>query len=191
MMKFFQKLFPKMENRLSKVDYWKKWDFFELFDDLHAAEEMLKSRIKNASIECNQFKKVFIEELYEIEADNVTDFTKIWQWFAPDGAWDRVAGQEGKELGKRIYNRVDRWKRNQDFIPGTKVSLRDEKGVVLNESTGNDLFGLIRWDTVKEDDVEDWRGMFGNFIQAGGQVINQDHKFNFIDDAGKLKEVGS
>jgi hypothetical protein len=41
----------------------------------------------------------------------------------------------------------------------------------------------------QENDIEDWRGLFGNFLQAGGQVINQDHEFKFIDNNGQLKKA--
>ena len=88
-------------------------------------------------------------------------------------------------------NKSGNIKRNHDFIPGTKVSLRNEFGVVLDKTVDNNLFGQIRWDTDKENDVEDWRGLFGSFLQAGGQVIDQDYKFRFIDDNGNLKQASS
>ena len=76
----------------------------------------------------------------------------------------------------------------KEFIPGTKVSMANEFGVVLEKTADNDLVGLIRWDTGKENDVEDWRGLFGSFIQSGGKVVDQNYKFKFIDDKGQLKK---
>jgi hypothetical protein len=76
----------------------------------------------------------------------------------------------------------------KEFIPGTKVSMTNEFGVVLEKTADNDLVGLIRWDTGKENDVEDWRGLFGSFIQSGGKVVDQNYKFKFIDDKGQLKK---
>lgn len=75
-----------------------------------------------------------------------------------------------------------------EFVPGTKVSMRGEFGVVLSKTDGN-LVGLIRWDTAKENDIEDWRGLFGSFLAAGGQIADQYYKFKFIDDQGQLKKV--
>jgi hypothetical protein len=79
--------------------------------------------------------------------------------------------------------------RNQDFLKGTKVSLQNEFGVVLDKTIDNEMYGLIRWDTNKEADIEDWRGLFGSFIQPGEQVINQDHVFKFINDDGTTKKA--
>ena len=187
-MNLFQKLFGTKEKKLSKIEYWKKWEIFELFDDLHEAEQLLNSRISNGERD-EKFKIEFIDALGEIEGDNVADFTRIWRWFSPNSDWDNIVGRDGEELGKRIFTRTDRWKRNQEFIPWTKVSLKGEFGVVLNKTVDNNLVGLIRWDTEKENDVEDWRGLFGSFLQSGGQVVDQDHKFKCIDEKGQLKKA--
>ena len=159
-----------------------------MFDDLHKAEQLLDSEsISNNDAET--FKAKFIEELYQVEGDNIADFTRIWEWFSPNKDWDKVVGTKGSELGKRIFKRADRWKRNQEFIPWTKVTLKNEFGVVLDKEVEDDLIGLIRWDTEKENDVEDWRGLFGTFLQAGGKVVGQDHDFKFIDEKGALKRA--
>jgi hypothetical protein len=78
---------------------------------------------------------------------------------------------------------------SKEFIPGTKVSLKNEYGVVLEKKVDGDVVGFIRWDTEKENDVEDWRGLFGTFLQSGGQVVDQLHEFKFIDDKGQLKKA--
>jgi hypothetical protein len=76
-------------------------------------------------------------------------------------------------------------------LSGTKVSLHNEFGVVLDKTADSNLYGLIRWDTNRENDTEDWRGLFGVFLQAGGQVINQDYVFEFINDDGSTKKANS
>ena len=187
-MNLFQKLFGTREKKLSKIEYWKKWEILELFDDLHEAEQLLNSRNFDGDRD-EKFKAEFLGELGEIEGDNVADFTRIWEWFSPNNEWDNVVGPDGEELRKGIFKRTDRWKRNQEFIPWTKVSLKDEFGVVLDKTVDSNLVGLIRWDTEKENDVEDWRGLFGSFLQSGGQVVDQDHEFKFIDDKGQLKKA--
>lgn len=172
---------------LTKIDYWKKWNLFELFDNLNEAARFLAgNKANNASAEFISFRKVFIEELGEIKGDNVADFTLIWTWFTPGNEWDSIVGLTGRELGNTVFQKVDKWKRNQGFLPHTKVSLDDEFGVVLDIVNENDVPGRIRWDTNEENDIEDWRGLFGAFLDSGGQIINQDHKFKFINDDGSL-----
>jgi hypothetical protein len=59
----------------------------------------------------------------------------------------------------------------------------------LDKPVDNNLVGLIRWDTENENDIEDWRGLFGSFLQAGGKVIDQEYKFKLIDEKGQLKKA--
>jgi len=187
----FKRLFGKKtkhSDELSKVDYWKKWELFALFEDLHKGEQLLLDiASNNMESLLIKFKDDFIEELYEIEGDNEADFTRIWEWFSPTKEWEIFLGENGKEIGSNVYRITDNWKRNQGFLFGTKVSIANEFGVVLDKSEDWNEYGLIRWDTEKENDIEDWRGLFGSFLQAGGQVINQDHKFKFINNDGTTK----
>lgn len=74
----------KHTDGLSKVDYWKKWELFKLFDELHKGERLLiEIAINNFEDQFLKFKNDYIEELYEIEGNNVADFTRIWEWFTP------------------------------------------------------------------------------------------------------------
>ena len=161
---------------------------------MHKAESIL-IELENTNLKDRQqllnFKEIFIEELYEIKGDNVVDFTKIWEWFKPNKEWENIIGLSGKELGTMIFFRVEKWKRNHDFIPGSKVSLNNEFGVVINNSHNDELYGLICWDTKKESDTEDWRGLFDSFLQAGGKVIKQDYEFKFINSDGSRKKSNS
>jgi hypothetical protein len=184
----FKQFFKKdIQKRISKIDYWKQLEFFELFDDLHLAEQLLNENKLNPSIGFEEFKGQFIEELCEVDGDNVADFTRIWEWFNPNNKWDVIMGNVGKDLGLRIFYRTDRWKRNQEFLPETIVSLNNEIGVVLKGNDDTDALGLIMWDSPEEKDVEDWRGLFGSFLQIGGKVIEQDYKLKFINRDGTLK----
>jgi hypothetical protein len=75
-----------------------------------------------------------------------------------------------------------------DFNLGIKVSLDGEFGIVINSVTDeNNLYGLIRWDTPKISDLEDWRGQFSSFIQLGGKILDENYAFKFINDDGSLK----
>ncbi|UWY26789.1 hypothetical protein N4T20_13780 [Flavobacterium sp. TR2] len=76
----------------------------------------------------------------------------------------------------------------KDFIYGMKVSLDDEFGIVIKDKVNQSNFcGLIRWDTPKENDTEDWRGQFATFIAMGGKILGSSYSFQFINDDGSLK----
>ncbi|WP_228372451.1 hypothetical protein [Chryseobacterium daeguense] len=76
----------------------------------------------------------------------------------------------------------------KDFIPGTKVFLENEYGGII-DFKADKLSTIIRWDTPKEDDIEDWFSMRGSFFDLGGRIINQDYKFKYINDDGSLKDI--
>jgi hypothetical protein len=101
---------------LSKIEYWRKFELFALFEDLNNAEKLLtelsNNPAKDKSIEI--FTNDFIEKLHDVEGSNVGDFTTIWEWFTPNKEWNIMTGQAGMDLGNRIFMRVDRWKRNGD-----------------------------------------------------------------------------
>jgi hypothetical protein len=85
-----------------------------------------------------------------------------------------------------------------------KVFLNGEYGVVTNQFFESDgtytvngaihqgvpckLYGIIRWDTNKELDFEDWMGQWGSFITAGGHEVDQDYRFQFINNDGTFKK---
>lgn len=80
---------------------------------------------------------------------------------------------------------------NEGFYFGMKVSLNDENGLIIQSEGTSDWDkepGIIRWDTNKEKDFEDWRGLFGSFKNSGGKEIDSKTEFNFIDDKGELKK---
>ncbi|HLP50037.1 MAG TPA: hypothetical protein VK154_04090 [Chitinophagales bacterium] len=79
---------------------------------------------------------------------------------------------------------------DSDFYPGMKVFLDGDYGIVTAEywETGNSkTYGLIRWDTNEEADFEDWRGLFGSFIDSGGKHV-EDYTFRYINHDGSLKK---
>lgn len=186
---FFKNIFKKKSSiKLTKSQYWKKFELVELFDDLFKAERLLKDLIQRniGGVELQKFTDLFVEELYYIHGDNVPDFTSIMNLFRPNGEWDSFQFLKEYKLGIEIYSRSSRWKRNQGFKVGCKVSLEGEFGVVLN--TNNGYCGLICWDSDVEDDTEDWRGMFESFQDIGGEIIDPDYKFKFINDDGSKKK---
>ena len=115
MIRFLNKIFKSNRpDNLSKIDYWKKWEFFELLEDLHAAENILSKYEGGHSgefLSAEEFHKSLVEEIDAIEFGNQTDLSKIWLWFAPTCAWDDFVGGEGIELGNSIFERVDKWKK--------------------------------------------------------------------------------
>ena len=62
-------------------------------------------------------------------------------------------------------------------------------GVVVKDGLDKPNFcGVIRWDNGKENDFEDWRGLFGSFIQQGRRILNYNYIFEFINDDGTSKK---
>lgn len=77
-----------------------------------------------------------------------------------------------------------------EFKLGMKVALNGEKGVVVvSDFKAFDSLGIIRWDTVTDSDFEDWRGVYGTFVNMGGTILQDDYQFKFINDDGTLKNV--
>jgi hypothetical protein len=186
--RLFNKKAPKPQKDISKDEYWKQWELFQLFEDLSKGEKLLNDTVNNnPTSELLKFRSDYIEELNEVKGDNVADFTRIWEWFKPCREWENLVGKPGKKISNNIFRILDRWKRNQDFLIGTKVSLDGDFGVVLDKTEDWNEYGFIRWDTNKVNDVEDWRGLFGSFLQAGGCVISQEHEFKYINDDGTIK----
>ncbi|MFM9836887.1 MAG: hypothetical protein ACKVOQ_01410 [Cyclobacteriaceae bacterium] len=78
----------------------------------------------------------------------------------------------------------------KNFELGMKVSLNGEKRVIVNSNLREiNSYGVICWDTNRESDSEDWRGLFGSFKDDGGMIIESDYEFKFINDDGTLKTV--
>ena len=117
-MGFFKDLFERRKpDALSKVDYWKKWEIFELLEDLHAAEKMLANYQGGYSgefLSAQEFHETLLEAIDDIEFGNQTDLTRFLIWFAPTCAWDDFVGIEGLELGNRIYERVNKWMKSKE-----------------------------------------------------------------------------
>lgn len=180
-MSFFSKLFKKRKG-LTKLEFWEKFELKQLIEDLNIAQSLLEKTSTPKDSELNKFKEELEEVLYDVSYDNVPDFNQVWIWFKPEGKLNTWLNNE--KLRSRIYLRADRWKRNNEFINGTKVRMNDEIGLVLVE----DGKATIRWDTNKESDSEDWTGQFGTFVETGGIIIDQNQKFQYIEENGKLKK---
>ena len=100
---------------MNKVDTWKKHEMFDLFSDLEQAEIILSKLNVGSSNKFNsveEFHNVFAEELYDLKRQNVPDFGQICIWFAPTSTWDDFVGIEGMTLANRIYERAERWNKN-------------------------------------------------------------------------------
>jgi hypothetical protein len=182
----FNWLFSKKKTKpvLSKVDYWEAFELYALFDDLDRVKAVLE-HTDDTRIDFIAFKNWFTEELGELEGANNPDFSRVREWFAPGADWDSLTGRQGFELGRSVFKRADWWKRNQEFVPGSIVWLSGEYGLVLKDAPDG-LYGLVRWDTEKAQDTEDWRGLWGTFVVMGGRVL-EEYEFKFIGPDGRLK----
>jgi len=75
----------------------------------------------------------------------------------------------------------------EEFKIGTKVFLDGEYGVVVDLKK-HENSTIIRWDTRKENDFEDWCSMWLSFVQMGGKLIDQNYQFTYINDDGSVKD---
>jgi hypothetical protein len=87
----------------------------------------------------------------------------------------------------------------KDFYPLMKVSLNGEYGIVTDQFFESSIvtdteksliksYGLIRWDTDRISDFEDWRGLWGTFVAMGGCEVDKGYQFQYIGDDGGLRE---
>ncbi|TGD57858.1 hypothetical protein [Flavobacterium humi] len=101
---------------MDKFETWKKYEIFDLFNDLEQAEEVLSKLTGGYSNNFNSvedFHNAFVEELYDLKGQNIPDFKHIRLWFAPTSAWDDFVGLAGMELANRIYERASNWNKNE------------------------------------------------------------------------------
>ena len=81
---------------------------------MHAVEKILSKYRGGYSGEFSsteEFHKTLIDAIDDIEFGNQTDLTRFWIWFAPSCSWDDLVGEEGINLGNRIFERVNKWKK--------------------------------------------------------------------------------
>lgn len=112
--KRFMKFLDKSEIKLSKEDYFKKWEISELLADLHLASEMLSQREGGYSgkyLSVEEFKFALDEAIDDIEGGNKIDLSFFYYCFAPTCEWDDFTDENGIELGNRIFERVSNWKK--------------------------------------------------------------------------------
>jgi hypothetical protein len=61
----------------------------------------------------SEFKRELSKEIDEISNKNKTDLKNIWTWFAPTCAWDDFVGMDGQDLGDKIHDFADKWRKRQ------------------------------------------------------------------------------
>jgi hypothetical protein len=139
-----------------------------------------------------------------VQLDNGNDF----RYFIETGRASMVMIRGVRtriQIGGMTNTQMDKvaniWTRrsNNEFYPLMKVSLNGEHGVIVDhfiikdhtfsnwEDRNLNTFGIIRWDTCRESDFEDWRGLWGTFVARGGSEIARDYQFQFINDDGTFK----
>ncbi|TAJ13172.1 hypothetical protein DMA11_09735 [Marinilabiliaceae bacterium JC017] len=105
-------LLRKKNNKLTKREYWEKLEFFDLIKDLHTTEKLLSEYSGGSSgkfLSAEEFHTALVDKIDDIEFGNQTDLSELWIWFASTCAWDDFVGEEGQELGNRIFARLDKW----------------------------------------------------------------------------------
>jgi len=174
-----------------------KEDFDESVQSNTEYYDMIREKLETVGIKSISTRAEYLRLIGSTKTWNLTlrkDYLPPWNlvFFTRDQGPKIVSPAEfGTEMITKYFyagQKISKFDDFKEFIPGTKVLLKNEYGVVLEKKVDS-VVGFIRWDTEKENDVEDWRGLFGTFLQSGGQVVDQHHKFKFIDDKGHLKKA--
>ncbi len=101
------------KHKLSKREYWRKWEYFEIIDDLHQAKKLLSSMNSGKSTNfrsLKEFHETLIDAIDDLEFGNNNDLTVFYRWFTPNSDWHEFTGQIGEELRISVFERVSNWK---------------------------------------------------------------------------------
>lgn len=111
-MSIFNKWFKSNRpRRLTKLEYWDKWELNDLISDVELAYKLISEcALKEESPHITYFKENLEMELFDLTHDNVPDFSRIWHWFRPQGEWSQLTDNLNEELREQIYYRSTRWK---------------------------------------------------------------------------------
>lgn len=97
---------------MNKIEYFEKFQFFELFNLLRQTEKILKLKIQyNSSF--NYFYFEFSEEINIVEFSNVPDLSTLWEWFKPNSNWDLITNNDEELIRTEIFKILDFWMHNQ------------------------------------------------------------------------------
>ncbi|MEP4091617.1 hypothetical protein [Reichenbachiella sp.] len=111
-MSILSKLFSSNQpKRLSKLDYWAKWELNALIDDIELAYQLISEiNVDNRDPHLYYFIEGLELEIFDLTHDNVPDFSNVWHWFRSNGEWSQWTKGQNEELRERIYFRSNRWK---------------------------------------------------------------------------------
>ena len=114
-MRSIKQLFPKKLHQLSKEDYWKHWEFFELLDDLKLIEALLEKQFGanefDQTIEGDTHAKL-IGAIDDIEFGNKNDLVEIDELFQSGSKLHELLEDKEPEIIGNIQRRVNNWKDN-------------------------------------------------------------------------------
>lgn len=83
--------------------------FGELLVDLNRAEKLLNKFTGGYSDEffsAEEFHLALVDMIIALKSEKAVDLMKLYQWFAPTGAWDDFVGEGGVKLGNKIFEQV-------------------------------------------------------------------------------------
>lgn len=114
-MRSIKQLFSKKPQKLSKEDYWKNWEFFELLDDLKLIEAILEKRFG-----ANEFDQTIEGDTHaelmgaidHIEFGNRNDLVEIDELFQSGSKLLELLEDKEPEIIRNIQRRVNNWKDN-------------------------------------------------------------------------------
>lgn len=108
-------MYSKKPQKLSKVDYWKRWEFFELLHDLKLVEALLEKLFGanefDQTIEGDTHAKL-MGAIDDIEFGNSKDLVEIDELFQSGSKLHELLEDKEPEIIRNIQSRVNNWKNN-------------------------------------------------------------------------------
>jgi hypothetical protein len=102
---------PHKKKRETKLEYWSKWELYDLIEDIEKSYGLLAERTHEGNNPHLAYFKESLEiDLFDLNHDNVPDFSNVWHWFRPDGEWRQLTKKSSEEIRESIYYRANRWK---------------------------------------------------------------------------------
>lgn len=109
-------IFGQNEGSFGKLEYWKKYRFFELIGELEKAHIILleqKSGCSDNFENPKEFALAIDDERDSIEYGNQIELYNIWKWFAPTCDWDDMVSSEHQDVANRIFEIANYWHKKE------------------------------------------------------------------------------
>ncbi len=111
----YENCIGNLEYHLKKVEnyplrYIQRISIIKLIADLEEAEQLaseFRGGYSGDILSAEEFHARLKEAIKLLKTGNHSVLDELWYWFAPTCAWDDFIGQDGLELGNRIFEQLN------------------------------------------------------------------------------------